>query len=170
MLSWSTASEIDNDYFTVEHSADGIHFTALDNVDGAGTSSTVRNYYCMDEFPFTGNNYYRLIQTDFDGTQKTFSSISINNDKAAPALSIQNIFPNPSQGSFSVTYNSMKKGIVHLEIRNPEGRLMHSEWLPASAGKNQIECNKNTLLPKGIYFITLSQGNDKTETKRIVKY
>lgn len=66
-LDWITASEINNDYFTVERSRNGFEFNDLLTVDGNGTTTSVSNYTAYDEQPNSGVNYYRLRQTDFDG-------------------------------------------------------------------------------------------------------
>lgn len=67
-LDWSTASEINNDYFAVEHSIDGIVFNELVRVPGAGSTNIPKDYQWVHTSPRTGSNYYRLRQTDFDGT------------------------------------------------------------------------------------------------------
>jgi hypothetical protein len=170
ILNWSTASETNNDYFTVEHSANGIQFVALDNVDGSGNSSTILHYSCVDESPFHGTNYYRLIQTDFDGTEKTFNTISIVRDEKPFSLSVVNVFPNPFTGEFSVTFVSEKNCTTQIEILNASGKLVYSEPLNSLKGENHYDFSKNEMLKKGIYFISLSQGKNKTEMKRVVKY
>lgn len=67
VITWSTASEINNDYFTLERSEDGIHWHILDVIDGAGNSSQQLNYKSIDSAPYISYTYYRLTQTDFDG-------------------------------------------------------------------------------------------------------
>lgn len=67
-LTWTTATEQDNEHFTVERSADGLTFLPLLRVQGAGTSLTPLHYRTQDDAPLTGLSYYRLRQTDFDGT------------------------------------------------------------------------------------------------------
>jgi hypothetical protein len=64
-VNWSTASETDNDYFTVEKSKDGIEWRTVAIVDGAGNSNTQLDYETMDYDPYSGLSYYRLMQTDF---------------------------------------------------------------------------------------------------------
>ena len=66
-LLWSTASEKNNDYFTIERSSDGITFQTVLTVKGAGNSNQVINYSAIDEKPIDGIAYYRLKQTDYDG-------------------------------------------------------------------------------------------------------
>ena len=66
-LSWSTASEINNDYFVVEHSTNAVEWKNVASVDGAG-NSFIRNEYSIKLPAGSGENYYRLKQIDFDGT------------------------------------------------------------------------------------------------------
>ncbi|MBK9412022.1 MAG: T9SS type A sorting domain-containing protein [Bacteroidetes bacterium] len=65
-LDWSTATEINNDYFTIERSYDGVEFSDLKQEKGAGNSNVILNYSAIDERPLPGISYYRLKQTDFD--------------------------------------------------------------------------------------------------------
>jgi hypothetical protein len=80
-LDWQTATENNNDYFTLEHSVDGENWINTAKIDGAGNSTLLLNYEYQD-YLFTLNsiNYYRLSQTDFDGTKKfTGNIVSIDN-------------------------------------------------------------------------------------------
>lgn len=81
LLTWSTASEVNNSYFTIERTTDGANFKEVDKINGAGSSSTIL-YYTLSDYDFEGKiNYYRLTQTDYDGASETFELISINNLK-----------------------------------------------------------------------------------------
>lgn len=75
-IKWSTASEENNDYFTLERSSNGLDFHELTRVDGAGNSFEVINYSYQDKNPFQGVSYYRLKQTDYDGTNETFKVVA----------------------------------------------------------------------------------------------
>lgn len=94
-LDWQTASESNNDYFTVERSADAKVWEELSRVNGAGNSTVVSNYSWTDERPLKGMSYYRLIQTDFDGKTTTSEVRSLFQK---PILS-ENfvVYPNPSE-------------------------------------------------------------------------
>ncbi|MBP6313090.1 MAG: T9SS type A sorting domain-containing protein [Flavobacteriales bacterium] len=76
-LDWTTASERNNDFFTVERSADGEHFMDIHEEMGAGNSQQVLNYLTFDREPLTGLSYYRLRQTDFDGTIELSSIVTV---------------------------------------------------------------------------------------------
>jgi hypothetical protein len=80
LLYWSTASEKDNDYFTIERSIDGETWESISNVDAVGNSQEVLNYSYTDKTFKRGEiNYYRLYQTDFNGTKEYFNIVSIDN-------------------------------------------------------------------------------------------
>jgi hypothetical protein len=81
LLEWQTASENNNDYFTLERSHDGRNWINIADVNGASISTLLLNYDYQD-YLFSQNsiNYYRLSQTDFDGTKKyTGNIVSIDN-------------------------------------------------------------------------------------------
>lgn len=79
-ITWITASEVNNNYFTVERSTDLIHWEEVCEVIGAGNSNVENTYKIYDDKFKKGTNYYRLSQTDFDGTTKLYNPISIQNN------------------------------------------------------------------------------------------
>lgn len=79
ILSWSTASELNNDYFTLERTTDGIFYVSIARINTTGINTSI-NHYSYSDFDFEKKlNYYRLKQTDFDGESETFNIITINN-------------------------------------------------------------------------------------------
>ena len=76
-LGWTTASEINNDHFLLERSADGMNYVLLGKVKGAGNSVHDMNYAFIDESPLNGNNYYRLTQVNFDGKSASYSPVVV---------------------------------------------------------------------------------------------
>lgn len=95
LIKWTTAAEINNDYFTVERSHNGVHFEPIEMVQGAGNSTTTLHYKISDDRPIKGINYYRLKQTDFDGKYSYSPIVSVNYTPATALSSIYHIFPNP---------------------------------------------------------------------------
>lgn len=77
-LTWTTASESNNDFFTLFRSVNGIDFKIVGIIDGAGSTSQLHNYYLFDRNPEKGVNYYKLMQTDFDGRNESFNIIAVN--------------------------------------------------------------------------------------------
>ena len=76
-LSWVVASEINNDYYTIEHTMDSYKWSVVGVVHGAGNTSELLNYNFIHFEPKPGINYYRLKQTDFDGEFEKFGPISV---------------------------------------------------------------------------------------------
>jgi len=74
-LNWITATEIDNEYFTIKRTRDGKIFTEVGLVAGAGNSDSQIAYSFVDENPLPGLSYYQLTQTDYDGTSETFKLV-----------------------------------------------------------------------------------------------
>jgi hypothetical protein len=95
-LNWTTASETNNDYFTIERSADGAQWQTVKKVNGAGNSNNILNYESYDEAPLEGTSYYRLKQTDFDGTT-TYSNVQAVT--FAPVAGVISIYPVPNTGN-----------------------------------------------------------------------
>ncbi|PBQ31683.1 hypothetical protein CNR22_07845 [Sphingobacteriaceae bacterium] len=85
ILKWATATESNNNYFTIEHSSDGENWTEVKKVYGAGTTSSRRDYSTFINEPEKIVNYYRLKQTDFDGQNKKFKSIFVDNSASGEA-------------------------------------------------------------------------------------
>ena len=73
-INWSTAVEINNNYFTVEYSTDAVNWESRGAITGQGNSSKIVKY----SNPITQNGYYRITQTDFDGTTTKFNILQCN--------------------------------------------------------------------------------------------
>lgn len=127
-LDWATASEQDNAYFTVERSADASSFTPVLQQPGAVNSSSMLYYSAMDDSPLPGLSYYRLRQTDINGTTSFSPVVVVNNPGAqADALAIS---PNPSSGeNIQLPASTVGKTV---QIRSMTGQLLYSAQLTGS--------------------------------------
>lgn len=85
-ITWETASELNNDYFILEKSRDGINWTEFSKINGAGTTTNKVAYAQDDSNPFEHITYYRLSQTDTDGSRDQFDAISIRSNDALPYM------------------------------------------------------------------------------------
>lgn len=111
-LSWETASEINNDYFTVERSKDGILWEAINKIKGAGNSSRVINYSTFDDKPLSGTSYYRLRQTDNDGSYTYTKASAVMFDNYLQ--SHVSLFPNPTSGQITIQGNKAETTAIRI--------------------------------------------------------
>lgn len=99
---WVTASEIDNDYFTIERSKNGIEFETAGITDGAGNSNYQLSNAFTDTDPYRGLSYYRLKQTDFDGRSSYSEIVAVMLTDKKSLIGV----PNPTSDQFTVYFDS----------------------------------------------------------------
>lgn len=155
-LSWITATEKNNDFFNVERSIDGKIFSSIGKVKGAGNSSTTLKYKLTDTKPVNSINYYRLKQTDFDGTYSYSKIVAVNMKNASP-LEIVSIV-NGSDGNHNAWIQSDDNKSVKLDIIDDAGKLIRSFHFQSEGGVTQIPLNTHSI-PNGIYFLRASYEN-----------
>ncbi|HLG34911.1 MAG TPA: T9SS type A sorting domain-containing protein, partial [Bacteroidia bacterium] len=118
-LHWSTASEINNDYFVVERSSNGIDFENIGTVDGHGNSTQIINYSYEDLSSLTGINYYRLKQIDYDGEFEYSQIIAVrNNQSGNPCF----VYADETAGNFILSCNTLKNS--QAQILSMDGRIL----------------------------------------------
>ncbi|MBP7398125.1 MAG: T9SS type A sorting domain-containing protein [Chitinophagales bacterium] len=143
-LHWQTATELNNDYFEIQHSDDGMQWNTLATIKGAGNSSKVLNYYFTDYNPALGINYYRLKQVDFNG-EYTLSQIksAVYNPNSNAIL-----FPNPVGD-----YLKLNSSVELIQIFNVSGKMV----LQSSAETGKVDVSD---LASGTYFIKIISGEN----------
>jgi len=167
LLTWETASEHNNDYFTLERSRDGFDFSTLAVVQGAGNSSTNINYEQFDFDPYSGITYYRLKQTDFDGQFSYSQTIALN--RGLENAIVSELFPNPANQSVNLMIETPKSGLVSMEMYDNSGRLILRKEYTAHKGSNKYNIDLNELA-KGVYSIILrSELFENNEIKQLIK-
>jgi len=159
VLNWSTATESNNAYFTIEYSADGQNWQSAGTVAGAGNSSTTIDYSFTDAASRPGLTYYRLQQTDLDG-KFTFSSILSVGSCTATGTDKLNIFPNPSSGPFSLSFDGDKTKIQAIEIYNVLGERIYY----SGVWQSNIDLSDKPSATYFVHFIT----DTGTDVKEIV--
>jgi len=162
-LEWETASETNNDFFTVEKSGDAINFEKLAIVQGAGNSTNPIIYSIIDDSPIKGISYYRLKQTDFDGSFEYSGVISVqyNPDE------VFNIYPNPiNRGNtlnILINYQDMEEGSI--DIYNMLGELIFHN--PFNHTNNKFDLH--LLLESGTYIIHISNPVRRLSKMLLIK-
>ncbi len=162
VLKWSTASEKNSDYFTVEGSVNGEIWREIARVQSAGYSQSKIDYVQSFDDIY---NYIRLSQTDFDGT--TTELITLN---ASCEMSNNNpelrVYPNPNNGSFVISYDVKIKSDAFINIIDVQGRAIFSQYLLLEEGLNFLPVELDNF-KAGVYFVQ-ANVNGKMETIKIL--
>lgn len=152
-IDWETASEFNNDFFSVERSKDGHSFEQIFTKKGNKESKSNIWYTGFDNNPINGVGYYRLKQIDFDG-KFTYSDI-VSVDYVPEQLYKLQVFPNPISDNFlQVHYYSEFNHLVELAIFTPNGKLIYKDNLEVVKGKNTI-IHEVLSIPTGIYILKI---------------
>lgn len=166
-LKWSTATETNNDFFTVERTSNVEHFEPILQIEGAGTTKELTDYKVIDPSPLYGRSYYRLKQTDFDG-KYTYSSVSVI-DYEGPEHSTLTVFPNPSSGkNLTIKIEGLTDATeVPVQIVNMQGQKVYETTIQVKTpGVITEQISREKLLPSGVYII--KAGNTLFLTQKIV--
>lgn len=162
-LVWSTATEINNDFFTIERSSNGIHWDVIAQVSGKGNTVTQQDYQFTDQPKTRGILYYRLSQTDFDGTQEMFDVLSVDFQGFYQVKT--SIYPNPTQGKVQVHFGSPTKGTAQVALYNMQGRMMSTQDIYMV---NSLELDFSSQ-PKGTYLLKIVIGSTVSSSKVIIE-
>lgn len=161
-LNWTTATEINNDFFTIQRSEDGINFEDLGNVQGAGNSNNIIRYEFKDKEPLQGISYYRIKQTDFNGSIDYSDIKSVVFNKTNEII----LYPNPSNlGYLNV------EGInanTYISVVNKLGQLVFFEQKKSDVHTTfKLE---TTSLSPGLYHLNLKSQFDETDYFKFIIY
>ncbi|UOR04976.1 T9SS type A sorting domain-containing protein [Hymenobacter aerilatus] len=156
---WATASEKNNDYFTVERSLDGVQFVAVGKIAGAGSSTTRHQYTFVDQEAPATLAYYRLRQTDLDGTTAYSTVVTVGALRSAAGNWA--VVPNPGNGLFQLR-TPVDVTLLSGEVYNSVGTRVAA--LPTT-GLSSFDLTQQ---PSGMYVLRLQTSQGPT-TVRVVK-
>ena len=166
-LAWSTASERNNDYFILERSDDAINFTEVARVAGAGNSIEQLDYTYNDYGIHGGDNYYRLVQVDYDGT-RTVSEIvvatCVESEVGEPDVQA---YPNPFNGELTIELDNFDNRPARIEVYDMLGKLIVFEKVGEPQNSYEMIMNLSNL-PPAAYTIRVSTA-DFVINKQVVK-
>ena len=162
-LSWITATESNNDFFTLEQSTNGINFNVIGTIDGAGTSITSKKYSFSHVNPNEEVLYYRLKQTDLDGRSVYFKMISVSVQENDFSFSI---YPNPLlEGPMHLRLNSQIG--VDITIFDENGRRVYFKNIKTKDEGYLFDISFAEKLTPGVYFVSAVSGTT-IKTERLV--
>ncbi|HWY98860.1 MAG TPA: T9SS type A sorting domain-containing protein, partial [Bacteroidia bacterium] len=160
LLQWKTASESNNDYFTIDRTQDGVHFETVAVIKGSGTTSAAHSYSTIDYTPLSGTSYYRISQTDFDGVTTNLNTVvyvPCENSESVNAFTVNN-------NTIDVQINSNSIDTYTFTIMNALGQVILTQAHNVSVGLNDFKINPQ--VARGIYILQIV-GKEKVYSKKL---
>jgi hypothetical protein len=171
VLDWTTATEINNDHFTIERSTNGIDFFELPyplspvRSKAINGNSTSNIYYSItDPNVKKGVYYYRLSQTDIDGTTKQEGTVAVT---VKPDKEVLSVIPNPTTGKADIIYGCITDETAVLKLYDHTGSLIMMKEIACATGENKFSIDLSGS-PSGIYLVSISTS-DNLYKARLVK-
>ncbi|QNF32318.1 T9SS type A sorting domain-containing protein [Adhaeribacter swui] len=161
VINWQTASEKDNKGFEVQHSADGVTFTKVAFVEGAGTSFDIKDYQVSDYSPGSGITYYRLLQEDYTGKISYSKIISV---KHTTETKLVLVTPNPVVNKAVISMQLPLSKTCTIKLVDVSGRTVYSQSI--TSGRLVLDMSGYA---KGVYFISLQEGSNLFYRGKLVK-
>ncbi len=164
-LDWATGSEINHDYFSLEHSTNGADFAEIEFIRGEGNDSdTKKEYSFLHRNANSGVNYYRLLQVDMDG-KYTYSSVVKAEIKANTNISVA---PNPTFDLMTVQVSELPQNAVVLTLHHANTGQKLSV-IDLSEGQSNLRVNTEDLAP-GMYIVqVLSDNGSRLASTKFIK-
>ncbi|GAA0892328.1 T9SS type A sorting domain-containing protein [Fulvivirga kasyanovii] len=163
VLEWATASELNNDYFTVERTTDLENFDIVTTIKGKGTTEERNDYKYHDNKPLSGTVYYRLKQTDFDGTFTYSDIIKISNNSVSETAEL-NMYPVPNQGdqlTIRITGLTTEKE-TPVVVYNTQGQIVHQQQVVIE-NSSEVVLAFQEKLPVGVYTLRVNTAQPLTK-------
>jgi hypothetical protein len=161
-LSWKTTTELNNDYFTVLHSADGEKFSEIGKVKGQGTTTVAHSYGLLDASPVLGKNYYKLVQTDYDGKTTSFKTIVVDVENINP-INVK-VYPNPVDHSqtLSVEVTGVNPNqSIDFQLVNMQGIVLHNRTIQSDSNGTVNAEYTPTEIATGLYILKIGGASTK---------
>jgi hypothetical protein len=155
-LQWTTATEQNSSYFTVERSQDGTNWTSIGQVTAAGNSQNLLQYNYVDRQPMTGSNYYRLQEVADDGSSVYSPIRMVNFTGTATTISW---YPNPTHDRLTLTSTSNLQSITLTTL---DGRILQTA--EGFASGQSLDLSR---YPSGIYFLIIRTPDGQSQTAKI---
>jgi hypothetical protein len=159
-LQWKTVTETNNDFFTVEHSTQGTEFTAIFKIPGAGTTTHATQYEKLHTTPASGVNYYRLKQTDVDGTSQILKVVSVTLGLTTGTL----VYPNPIDNTWYVKFSGRAGDSRLLEVFDLTGRKLKEYQIQ---GEQITELTRQGIL-NGTYLLKVTAPDNSIDFIKVI--
>ena len=159
-VKWSTTSEINNDFFTVEKSTNGTEWISIGTVKGVGNSETLTNYNHIDANPVDGLQFYRLKQTDVNGDYTYSKVVPVKFGSVATGGVV--LYPMPANNVLNIDLSNTSESTVQVNILNALGQLVLS-----SEGNGKSLSIDISALSAGVYSVEITTDGNVSQSKLV---
>lgn len=166
-VEWTTWTETDNDFFTLERSNNGTDFEMVDVVDAAGNSNEPRNYKVTDTEPYGGTSYYRLKDTDFGGKSTYSDIVAVTCGSDANDFGFVNAYE-VDQTQVVVEFTAADNEDYTIMLFDASGKKILEHGGNGYEGMNKVRLDTDDLA-RGIYIVNLSNGSKKFSKRVMLK-
>jgi hypothetical protein len=153
-LQWRTETERSNDYFVIERADASLNFVPLDTVKGMGTDTEPAEYLYTDKSAWSGINYYRLRQVDYDGKAEIYPEIAV--DASCVVLNPYGfaVGLNPETQFVNVWYDVNRPVEISLELIAATGEIIYTEKATCEPESNRLYLPAPRI--PGIYLVRIA--------------
>lgn len=163
-LSWSTASEVNSDLFIIERSTDYTAWTMAGSIPASGFSNETKNYYFTDMNAASVASYYRLTETDYDGTSITFDPVQVDCQWVAGETELTVI---PGDNEVNIQFSGFEGDYYSAKIVDMNGRILSECKGNMVSGMNQATMTTLSAA-EGIYMVVVEDGIRRISKKIIL--
>jgi hypothetical protein len=170
LITWTMIPTINDNYFTVERSVNGVDFNKIGTIKAAPASNTASEYLFTDIRPVAyGITYYRIKHFTNDGQFVQYPATAVSTrSRNIEDIAIEDVAPLPFTSSFDITYTTSGTGEVLMKIIDKNGTICATEKMKAVKGKNIYAFRNAVKLNSGIYTLNLTY-NQKSVNKKVIK-
>jgi hypothetical protein len=167
LITWTTFSEIDNDFFTLERSRNGIDWEIVDVIEGAGNSNVPITYMVNDNQSFGGTSYYRLKDTDIYGKENYSQVIAVTCGNSATDFDLINAYE-VDNSDLVVEFTAKEFESFEVVLFDISGRIVFDHAGVAQDGLNKLRLPVQGVA-KGIYIVDLHNDSKRFSRKVLMK-
>lgn len=157
LVEWTTSTEINNDYFSIERSRDGLEYEVIGILSGAGNSATQIKYTFLDQKPIDGISYYRLKQTDYNGAIEVFDPTSLYFSGTDYDV---NFYSLSEEGQYMLNVRAYQKGNSEIAVFDLLGKLFFQSSFKINKGQNSFDLDFSKL-NQGLYSLRILNGTQQ---------
>jgi hypothetical protein len=163
-VTWTTWTETNTSYFTVQHSSDGVNFETVGEQQAAGNSNSAKEYAMRDENSLEGTSYYRLVTTDLDGKLSYSQIVAVSCEDYGTEFDLISAYDVDNE-NIAIEFTANENEVYTMRLMDAGGKLVMDRQGQANSGFNRMVIPTGNLAT-GVYVVNLSNAS-KSLAKRV---